>query len=147
VRFFFVAREIRLSFVFSRVNLARRHYALQHPRDVFSRPKEKQKKNIATPRYGRNAAVNRDLCVYSGKNFGTDDGRSRDVISWQGPKSRGESMVSSVSTRVVPRCRCNNPRRSYGTRTRPRSCPTCILGIVYVLTFTKRAFFNPEFCV
>jgi len=27
-----------------------------------------KKKNIATSRYGRNAAVDRDLCVYSGKN-------------------------------------------------------------------------------
>lgn len=101
---------------FSRVNLARRRYALLRPRDVVSRSsarrKIKKKHVLATPRYGRYAAVDRDLCIYSGKDSGTDDGRDRDVISWQGPKSREESMVSSVSTRVVPRCRCNNPRRS-----------------------------------
>lgn len=57
--------------------------------------------------------LGRDVCIYSGEDSDTDDGQGRDVISWQGPKSREESMVSSVSTRVVPRCRCNNPRRSY----------------------------------
>jgi len=41
-------------------------------------------------RYSRNVAVGRDLCVYSGKDSGTNDGQSRDVISWQRPKSREE---------------------------------------------------------
>lgn len=47
--------------------------------------------------------------------------RLEDVISWQGPKSRGDS-VFPVSTRVVPRCRCNNPRRSYRHTYTPTSC-------------------------
>lgn len=76
--------------------------------------KSKRRYALALPRYGRNAAVGRDLCIYSVRT----SVRRRwdwDVILWQGPKSREKRSMwyCRWTSRVVLRCRCNNPRRSY----------------------------------